>query len=262
MSVNRTEGGLSAPTRHNIEWKEDLFYDTTSLNNELSRVFEACHGCRRCVSLCEAFPTLFDLIDESENFDLESVDTKDFIKVVDECYMCDLCYQTKCPYVPPHEWAIDFPHLMLRAKAEKFKTQNNNTKKMMRLRNYILSSTDIVFKKGSYPIISNLINYLLTNRIVRIILEKILKIHRDADLPLMNSNNIKKRFEKIKSYKINITKTQKTNGKVKLFSTCYCTSSHPELAEDLIKVFLHNNIQTEIFIMKIAVVCQNLNLET
>lgn len=247
MSVNTTEGGLSAPTRHNIGWKEDLFYDTTSINNELSRVFEACHGCRRCVSLCEAFPTLFDLIDESENFDLESVDTKDFIKVVDECYMCDLCYQTKCPYVPPHEWAIDFPHLMLRAKAEKFKTQNNNTKKMMRLRNYILSSTDIVFKKGSYPIISNLINYLLTNRIVRIILEKILKIHRDADLPLMNSNNIKKRFEKIRSYKINITKTQKTNGKVKLFSTCYCTSSHPELAEDLIKVFLHNNIQTEIF---------------
>ena len=66
----------------------------------------------------------------------------------------------------------------------------------MKLRNYILSSTDIVFKNGSYPIISNLINYLLTNRIVRIILEKMLKIHRDADLPLMNSNNIKKRFEK------------------------------------------------------------------
>ena len=62
MSVNTTEGGLSAPTRHNIGWKEDLFYDTKSINNELSRVFEACHGCRRCVSLCEAFPTLFDLI--------------------------------------------------------------------------------------------------------------------------------------------------------------------------------------------------------
>ena len=247
MSVNTTEGGLSAPTRHNIKWKEELFYDNTSLNNELSRVFEACHGCRRCVNLCEAFPTLFDLIDESENFDLESVNTKDFNKVVDECYMCDLCYQTKCPYVPPHEWAIDFPHLMLRAKAAKFKKQNINTKKMTRLRNYILSSTDMTFKNCSYPIISNIINYLLSNKIIRVILEKTLKIHRNADLPAMNSNNIKKRFEKIKSSKINITKTKKTKGRVKLFSTCYCASSEPKLAEDLIKVFLHNNIQIEIF---------------
>ena len=109
--------------------KRNKFYDKNSINDELTRVFEACHGCRRCVSLCQAFPTLFDLIDESENFDLESVDKKDYVKVVDECYMCDLCYQTKCPYVPPHEWAIDFPHLMLRAKAEKFKNKKKKENK-------------------------------------------------------------------------------------------------------------------------------------
>jgi len=27
----------------------------------------------------------------------------------------------KCPYVPPHPWNVDFPHLMLRAKAVKFR---------------------------------------------------------------------------------------------------------------------------------------------
>ena len=84
---------------------------------ELYRTFEICHGCRRCVSLCDAYPTLFDLIDESETYDIDSVEKKDYKKVVDECYMCDLCYQTKCPYVPPHPWALDFPHLMLRSKA-------------------------------------------------------------------------------------------------------------------------------------------------
>lgn len=250
MAVNTTEGGLSAPTRHNIDWKENKFYDKNSINDELTRVFEACHGCRRCVSLCQAFPTLFDLIDESENFDLESVDKKDYVKVVDECYMCDLCYQTKCPYVPPHEWAIDFPHLMLRAKAEKFKNNEKKENKIIKLRNYLLSSTDILFSSLSKPVIANIVNFIFSKKIIRIFLENVLKIHRDADLPRMSPVNLKTRLKKLNLKIIgqkDIVKTNKTKGKVKLFSTCYCSNSTPEIAEDLIKVFIHNNIQTEIF---------------
>ncbi len=247
MSVKKTEGGLLAPSRHNIDWRSDSYLDNTLINNELTRVFEACHGCRRCVSLCEAFPTLFNLIDESKNFDLESVDKKDYVKIVDECYLCDLCYQTKCPYVPPHEWAIDFPHLMLRAKAEKFQNQKHKIGKLLRLRNYILSSTDMLFKISSVPFFSHILNYFYTNRVARIIIEKILRIHRDADLPKFDYNNIKKRFNLIKNVTTNNIKTKKTRGKVKLFTTCYCSNSESNLAEDLIKVFIHNNIQTEIF---------------
>ena len=102
------EGGIDAPTRHNLDWKNPEFYDQSKIDEELYRTFEICHGCRRCVSLCDAYPTLFDLIDESETYDIDSVEKKDYKKVVDECYMCDLCYQTKCPYVPPHPWALDF----------------------------------------------------------------------------------------------------------------------------------------------------------
>jgi glycerol-3-phosphate dehydrogenase subunit C len=87
----------------------------------MERIFDICHGCRRCVSLCGAFPTLFDLVDESKTGEVDGVDKKDYWKVVDQCYLCDLCYMTKCPYVPPHEWNLDFPHTMLRAKAIKFK---------------------------------------------------------------------------------------------------------------------------------------------
>ena len=57
-----TEGNLQAPTRHPLDWKNPAFYNEDSLNHELERVFDICHGCRRCVSLCGAFPTLFDLV--------------------------------------------------------------------------------------------------------------------------------------------------------------------------------------------------------
>ena len=127
------EGSLEAPTRHPIDWKSESYWDKDDLNRELERVYDICHGCRRCVSLCDSFPTLFDLVDESETMEVDGVAKEDFIKVVDQCYLCDLCYMTKCPYVPPHEWNVDFPHLMLRAKAVKFaeegvKAHENKTK--------------------------------------------------------------------------------------------------------------------------------------
>ena len=115
------EGNLEAPTRHPLNWKDEDFYNEDSLNTELERVFDICHGCRRCVSLCKSFPTLFDLIDESQTFEVDGVDKADYKKVVDQCYLCDLCYVAKCPYVPPHDFNVDFPHLMLRAKAIQFK---------------------------------------------------------------------------------------------------------------------------------------------
>ena len=130
------EGSLEAPTRHPLDWLNPQFYDESSALSEMERVFDICHGCRRCVSLCGSFPTLFDLIDEGKTGELDGVDKKDFVKVVDQCYLCDVCYLTKCPYVPPHEWNLDFPHLMLRAKAVKFKNGG------ARMRDKFMSETD------------------------------------------------------------------------------------------------------------------------
>ena len=111
------EGSLEAPTRHPLDWRNPEFYDEAALDKELERVFDICHGCRRCFSLCNSFPTLFDAIDESPTGELDGVDKKVYWEVVDHCYLCDMCFMTKCPYVPPHPWNVDFPHLMLRAKA-------------------------------------------------------------------------------------------------------------------------------------------------
>ena len=120
------EGGLNKPERYTVDWNNPNFLNEELYEKELRRVADACHGCRRCVSLCNSFPTLFDLIDESESFEVDGVSYPDFESVVDHCYLCDLCFMTKCPYVPPHDWEIDFPHLMLRGKAIKFNKQKRN----------------------------------------------------------------------------------------------------------------------------------------
>jgi glycerol-3-phosphate dehydrogenase subunit C len=111
------EGSLGAPTRHPIAWQEDAFYDEGALDHELRRVFDICHGCRRCFNLCDSFPKLFDMIDESPTEEVEDLSTAQLGEVVDACTLCDMCFLTKCPYVPPHEFDLDFPHLMLRARA-------------------------------------------------------------------------------------------------------------------------------------------------
>src|SRR3954470_21778448 len=114
------EGSLEPPVRHPIAWQDPDFYDMAKIEAEMHRVFDICHGCRRCFNLCDSFPRLFDLVDAAPD-EVAGVDTKDYKRVVDACTLCDLCFMTKCPYVPPHEWAVDFPHLMLRHRAAELK---------------------------------------------------------------------------------------------------------------------------------------------
>ena len=111
------EGSLDAPTRQIIDWQNPDFADPVKLDEEMRRVFDICHGCRRCFNLCDSFPRLFDLVDASEAGEVEGVRSEDFKSVVDACTLCDMCFMTKCPYVPPHEFNLDFPHLMLRYRA-------------------------------------------------------------------------------------------------------------------------------------------------
>jgi glycerol-3-phosphate dehydrogenase subunit C len=111
------EGSLDAPKREPIAWQDEDFYDTAKIDAEMRRVFDICHGCRRCFNLCDSFPRLFTLIDDGPTGELDGVKSEDFPPVVDACTLCDMCFMTKCPYVPPHPFNLDFPHLMLRYRA-------------------------------------------------------------------------------------------------------------------------------------------------
>ena len=111
------EGSLGAPTRHTIPWRDEAWYDEAALDAELRRVYDICHGCRRCFNLCDSFPILFDAVDESPNEEVADLSAGQMKAVVDACTLCDMCFMTKCPYVPPHSFDLDFPHLMLRYRA-------------------------------------------------------------------------------------------------------------------------------------------------
>jgi glycerol-3-phosphate dehydrogenase subunit C len=229
------EGSLEAPTRHPLAWKTAIFYDEEACNKEMERVFDICHGCRRCVSLCGAFPTLFDLIDESSTLEVDGVDKKDYAKVVDQCYLCDVCYLTKCPYVPPHEWDVDFPHLMLRAKAIQFKAGTAT-----QFRDKVLSSTDRNGKLASIPVVVEMVNKLNKNDTFRGILEDKLGVSKTAWVPEFTSKKF--RNNAVPSNNFPIRDGAKTPGKVAVYATCYVNYNEPGIGHDLLKVLSHNQI--------------------
>ncbi|MBI4005290.1 MAG: Fe-S oxidoreductase [Gammaproteobacteria bacterium] len=232
----RKEGSLEAPIRHPIKWQDPGYYNENALFTEMERIFNICHGCRRCVSLCHAFPTLFDLVDESTTMEIDGVAKKDYWKVVEHCYLCDLCYMTKCPYVPPHEWNVDFPHLMLQAKAVRYEQGGG------KLRDKILASTDAVGRIAGIPVIAQTVNAVSKNTLLRKVMDKTIRIHPDAKLPEYHSNNLRKRFARKNKVELTAESTGNTRGKVVIFVTCYGNRNDPQIVEDLIAVFEHNGI--------------------
>ncbi len=228
------EGNLEAPTRHPLDWLSDDFYNEESLNKELERVFDICHGCRRCVSLCASFPTLFDLVDESETMEVDGVDKKDYIKVVDQCYLCDLCYMTKCPYTPPHEWNLDFPHLMLRAKAVKYR------KGEVPARDKFLSNTDGLGKFAGIPIVTQTVNAVNRMKSTRAVVENLLGVDKDAWLPEFATTTFRSGAPASAAHPVKDGAS--TPGKVAIYSTCYVNYNEPGIGHDLLAILDHNGI--------------------
>ncbi len=230
------EGSLEAPTRHPLDWKNPEFYDKDACLKEMERVFDICHGCRRCVSLCNSFPVLFDLVDESATMEVDGVDKKDYWKVVDQCYLCDVCYMTKCPYVPPHEWNLDFPHLMLRAKAIQFKEGTPT-----QFRDKTLSSTDRNGKLASIPVVVQMVNAAKNSPALRKLGENMMGVHQTAWLPDFASPTFAKGAPRSRSG-LPVRDGQRTPGKVAVFATCYVNYNEPGIGHDLLKVLSHNDI--------------------
>jgi glycerol-3-phosphate dehydrogenase subunit C len=215
------EGSLEAPTRHPIAWKDEAFYDEKALDEEMRRVFDICHGCRRCFNLCDSFPRLFDLIDESKTEELDSVKSDQFGPVVEACTLCDMCFMTKCPYVPPHSFNLDFPHLMLRYRAvEASKGKAPFTPRQ-------LAETD---RNGKMvrPV-AGLANWgsAKSNKLTRPVMEATLGVDKNAELPKFHARTFVM-ADKREAIAPNPSAPAVGKRKATLYATCFVNYNKPD----------------------------------
>lgn len=232
------EGSLDAPTRHPIDWQNPQFYDEAAIDAELRRVFDICHGCRRCFNLCDSFPRLFTLIDESESGELEAVPSQSFKSVVDACTLCDMCFMTKCPYVPPHEFNLDFPHLMVRYRAAEFRRGERD------LVDKELAKTD---RNGRLAgSIAGLANWATRrkNKLTRPVMEKVAGIDRDAAMPYFYYSTFARRSARA-TPKIN-TDAPARGRKAVLYSTCFINYNAPTVGQATQNVLAKNGVETKV----------------
>ena len=231
------EGSLDAPMRHPIGWDDPDFYDEEKLDAELRRVFDICHGCRRCFNLCDSFPRLFDLIDAAPSEELDTVDSKDFKPVVDACTLCDMCFMVKCPYVPPHEFNLDFPHLMLRYRAVE------NKKGLRGGLEAQLTKTDRNGKLGTS--LAGLANWATDrgNGLTRGIMQSVAGVHKDAALPPFAGKTL---VEMAKDFPKADPTGPGAGQKAVIYATCYGNYNTPQIGEAAMKILAKNGVECEV----------------
>ena len=231
------EGSLDAPTRHPIDWQNPDFLDAEKLDVEMRRQFDVCHGCRRCFNLCDSFPRLFGLVDEQDD-EVEGVESANFKSVVDACTLCDMCFLTKCPYVPPHEFNIDFPHLMLRYRAAEkakngipfFDKQLTETDRNGKLASPVSGLANWASKRG--------------NGLTRPILQAVADVHKDVELPKYYGKTFQARAKE-NSPAIN-TDAPAHGRQAVIFATCFVNYNNPDIGTAALNVLAHNGVETEV----------------
>jgi Fe-S oxidoreductase len=215
----------------NASLTDASFLEREDLDQELTRVFEKCHDCRRCLPLCPSFPSLFEAIDrhDQEAAALTKAETRE---VIDLCYQCKLCYN-HCPYHPPHEWALDFPKLMTRAKLVQGQEEG------IPLSERIGSQQDLMGKVSCRT--ASLTNAAFRNRAVRLLMEKTTGIDRRWIMPTYEEQP----FSKVLAERRPVGGESGERRRVILFSTCFVEYAEAHTALAAVQVLEHNGIDVE-----------------
>jgi glycerol-3-phosphate dehydrogenase subunit C len=211
---------------------EEKYWEAGALNNEIERTFEICHGCRLCFKYCDAFPTLFSLLDKKYDGDVRQVTPAETGTIMDSCFQCKLC-EVQCPYSERdgHEFRLDFPKLVHRYTAQRARSEG------FTLRDKILADPD---RAGTMARASfGLANSLSKVRLHRIFLEKVLGIHRDKLLPDFASSTFEKWAER--AGKI----AAEPGGEVVLFQTCYVQNNEPQIGRDTVEVLEKSSVDVK-----------------
>lgn len=213
--------------------KDPAYFDQSDLRGELTRVYDLCHGCRLCIGLCPSFPTLFRLVDAKDG-DVASLTAYEQDQVVDECYGCKLCY-VKCPYTPPHEWNLDFPRLMLRAEAARPRTFKQ------RLTTEVLGRTDLLGRvaTATAPLANRALEPPASP--LRKLMDKTVGVAAERVLPPYAKTRFTTWFKRrLRTGQSVLGRAEQ--ARVAVFPTCLVEYQHPDVGQDLVKVYEHNGV--------------------
>jgi glycerol-3-phosphate dehydrogenase subunit C len=232
------EGSLAAPTRHPIDWQNPDFTDAAKLDAEMRRIFDICHGCRRCFNLCDSFPRLFDMIDNNPAEDVEGVKSEQFPQIVEACTLCDMCFMTKCPYVPPHPFNVDFPHLMLRHRVAEAKEGKKD---------FVARQLAEMDRNGKMAVpLAPVVNWGAKrgNALTRPAMDAVLHIDKTASLPKFASQTFM-RADKAKAIAPNPNAPAFGKRKAALFATCFVNYNKPDTGMAARAVLNHLGVETK-----------------
>src|SRR5256712_4870270 len=225
-----------------LDLKSPEFWDPSAVDRELRRVYDICSGCRRVLPLCPSFRVLFDRLDmDAVDGDVEKLPARDVKEVVDLCYQCKLCFN-HCPYTPPHRWQVDFPRLMLRARAADAR-QNG-----VSFQNRLLGNTERVGKLGSLTApLSNWANELAVHRAF---VQAVAGIHRDRNLPKFHRETFTRWFTRrhrasrpgAADAPDAARSAEAAIPRVALFATCYVEYNQPAVGRAAVRVLERHGV--------------------
>ncbi len=217
-----------------LDFRVAEFWEAGKVDQELRRVYDICSGCRRCLPLCPSFKVLFDRLDvEAVDGDVEKLPAADVKEVVDLCYQCKLCFN-HCPYTPPHRWEVDFPRLMLRARAAQARAGG------VSLQDRVLGNTELVGKLGSLT--APLSNWMSEVSIHRAFMQAVLGIHKDRNLPRFHRPTFSAWFRKRSVAAPPATEARK----VALFATCQVEYNDPAVGRAAVRVLEKNGVEVTV----------------
>jgi len=216
--------------------KNPLYLDEADVREELTRVYDICHGCRLCFKFCSSFPTLFDYVDAHDDQDAGRMTPAQQDQVADECFQCKLCY-VNCPYIPElHEWALDFPRLMLRHDSMRMANGQVNLRK--RVTTEAMGHTDALGKLATtIPTITNVVLGAKPGSMVRKLVEKTAGVSSVRLLPPYAKQRFSTWFKKRATPEL-----AKKQGSVAVFPTCLVEYQQPGVGQDLVKVYERNGV--------------------
>ncbi|MFO0775561.1 MAG: heterodisulfide reductase-related iron-sulfur binding cluster [Nitrospiraceae bacterium] len=205
--------------------------DPASLEAETLRIYDICDGCRRCFNLCPSFNTLLNAIDDHES-DVHKLTPAEHHRIVDECYYCKLCYN-HCPYTPPHQYALDFPRLMVAWK------QRLAGERGVSFRDRLLTKTDLLGAVHSR--IAGLFNWAMGQAWARKMIERVLGVHAERHVLAYQSETLTRWWAR-RSKPASAAATP-PKRKVALFASCLVNYQATDVGKATVQVLEKNGVE-------------------